>query len=1251
VLKRKIISMVLCISLMITSLCGSLFISTKGLVTDDDENKTTAVIKNGSFEEGKTHWEHNVPAGNNYHKVVTTKASDGEKSVQLYLYNKLYQLVEVEPNTDYTLYFDCYGPTDGNSSYSMVSVNAVNSDDTLGSEIKKLNNVCKTKDRWLTREISFNSGSNSKIIIGITEGGSTNNTFVDNFVLKESPLVKNGSFEEGKTHWEHNVPAGNNYHNIVTTKASDGEKSVQLYLYNKLYQLVEVEPNTNYTLYFDCYGPTDGNSSYSIVSVHNVNSDDTLGSEIKRLNNVCKTKDKWLTREITFNSGSNTKIIIGITEGGSTNNTFIDNFVLKESPLVKNGSFEEGKAYWEYNVADTSGITANQDIVSHGEKSMKLKMYYWLYQLVEIEANTNYTLYFDAYGPSGNTSWTNVFIYNVKEDGTKGDEITRISNVCKTNGEWLEREVSFNSGSNTKIIIGITDGTDYNNTYVDNFKLKESSLIRNGSFESGGLEWTLNDNTIVSDKASDGLNSLSLKNYCHLYQNTEVKNNTFYKVVVDVYNVDAGWAKADIRNSDGSSSIFECQLHDFGRTDWETVEFTFNSGDNTEIRLDFVQGEADGIRIDNVRMFELTTEIVKEKIDGNIIYIESDKEYSYTIAWETADGSDFGEFDISGKARKYGDVNGDGTSNVKDLVAIKKGLVNLSNSLVYDVTLDNDINSFDVTEIRKLLLGISPAKKIIQASNYGITPSSEVSSKLTNLLEENNSDSIVVIQPGEYNVDSQILVNGLENVTIKADGAKFITKFEKNKPYAYYAGFQFENCSNLELQGATFATSEYANTTARVVEIVKNTHLFDDDDYTFTFELEDGFTLANDENIGFYGIDTYTEEGTPNGHILRASYDGWEWQWIDSTHVKVTLVPEETEAFDLVKNGELVILKHSLVDTPPLVFQGCQDVLVEDVTVESSAGRACYVTSDNATVRSADFTFRRYNVGLPEGSKQLCSSQVDALHIKGLEGSLVLEDCHFTNIGDDGLNVHQSVGEVSSVNGNNVVVTGEIAPIIGDVIYVYDSQSGQKTAEFTVENFANDTITMSNIIGNVKKGNKLGIEALYPTVNISNSSVKNSRARGYLIQTGNVTVDNCSFEGIVSTALMLNYDTADWYELGPVHNAVIKNNTFNNCGASFSNERAGGIVIADDHKTYLYEYESKETVHSNISILQNKFENMGDSAIFADAVDGIIIKDNIINDCCTDTDGRASDYCSDIVLFNCKNVVTDNNGDATINNK
>jgi len=598
VLKRKIISMVLCISLMITSLCGSLFISTKGLVTDDDENKTTAVIKNGSFEEGKTHWEHNVPAGNNYHKVVTTKASDGEKSVQLYLYNKLYQLVEVEPNTDYTLYFDCYGPTDGNSSYSMVSVNAVNSDDTLGSEIKKLNNVCKTKDRWLTREISFNSGSNSKIIIGITEGGSTNNTFVDNFVLKESPLVKNGSFEEGKTHWEHNVPAGNNYHNIVTTKASDGEKSVQLYLYNKLYQLVEVEPNTNYTLYFDCYGPTDGNSSYSIVSVHNVNSDDTLGSEIKRLNNVCKTKDKWLTREITFNSGSNTKIIIGITEGGETNNTFVDNFVLNESPLVKNGSFEEGKAYWEYNGADTSGITANQEIVSDGEKSMKLKMYYWLYQLVEIEANTNYTLYFDAYGPSGNTSWTNVFIYNVKEDGTKGDEITRISNVCKTNGEWLEREVSFNSGSNTKIIIGITDGTDYNNTYVDNFVLVKDKLIKNGSFEDGETSWDLGGgNEIDTTIASDGEKSVSLKTYYHLSQTVTVEKNSTYKLSFDVKNPSNLYGQANIYAAD-SSKLKEYQIHNHGTSGWETISYTFETGENTSVKIDIVT-DNEGMNVDN----------------------------------------------------------------------------------------------------------------------------------------------------------------------------------------------------------------------------------------------------------------------------------------------------------------------------------------------------------------------------------------------------------------------------------------------------------------------------------------------------------------------------------------------------------------------------------------------------------------------------------------------------------------------------
>ena len=116
--------------------------------------------------------------------------------------------------------------------------------------------------------------------------------------------------------------------------------------------------------------------------------------------------------------------------------------------------------------------------------------------------------------------------------------------------------------------------------------------------------------------------------------------------------------------------------------------------------------------------------------------------------------------------------------------------------------------------------------------------------------------------------------------------------------------------------------------------------------------------------------------------------------------------------------GERLCMRHSLYPTNQMTFRNCTNVLLQDITVESSPGECCAIYP-----RCRDFTFRRFAVRLPAGSKRIYASNADGIHITGLGGKLVIEDSIFENLGDDALNVHTTGAVITGVDGNHLSCT------------------------------------------------------------------------------------------------------------------------------------------------------------------------------------------------------------------------------------
>lgn len=87
-----------------------------------------------------------------------------------------------------------------------------------------------------------------------------------------------------------------------------------------------------------------------------------------------------------------------------------------------------------------------------------------------------------------------------------------------------------------------------------------------------------------------------------------------------------------------------------------------------------------------------------------------------------------GDVTLTAKWFDKHDVNKNGTTDLKDIVNIKKALVALSSDLLYDIDRDNAVSATDVTSLRKNMLGIESATiNGNDISTYSVTTGDQAS--------------------------------------------------------------------------------------------------------------------------------------------------------------------------------------------------------------------------------------------------------------------------------------------------------------------------------------------------------------------------------------------------------------------------------------------------------------------------------------------------------------------------------------------
>ncbi len=507
---------------------------------------------------------------------------------------------------------------------------------------------------------------------------------------------------------------------------------------------------------------------------------------------------------------------------------------------------------------------------------------------------------------------------------------------------------------------------------------------------------------------------------------------------------------------------------------------------------------------------------------------------------------------------------------------------------------------------------------------------------ITRLMAEVENGTYVTFEKGDYYIFEPIIITGLENCVIDGGGATFVAHFDRKKYYQDNTDvFHVSSCKDIKLCNLTIDSDVPVNVAGRIVAQT---------DQYIDVQLNPSLPLDGDEL--FISSMTFTEDMVPTcGSFVSAQPDPKRFTVIADeivcTNPEKLDTPHQMIGDQLVRiypyqvEGDMTHTKcnisHSYYGIVAVVFHDCHRVDVEDISIVNYGGFGFAVLP-----RCSDFAFRRLRIEPKDIEHQPFSINSDGIHVTGLTGKLIMEDCYFEQLGDDCLNLHTNVMCVTqlfedgaAINyDKKVPIVSPIWAVKGDKLRVYDPETLAFKGYVTVENFENKRVYTQKGGAELCIGDLITNEYYFPSVEISRVVCKNCRSRPFVLQsTDQATVTDCDFYGC-GPALYISAAFYKWLEAGPAKNITIEGNRFHPTWARSANTGMIFIRIAEDPQMKFYH------MHKNIVIKNNTFEGIPFYPIWAYAADGVTIEGNLFTDCGEE---------AEMFILNCTDVKLENN--------
>lgn len=491
----------------------------------------------------------------------------------------------------------------------------------------------------------------------------------------------------------------------------------------------------------------------------------------------------------------------------------------------------------------------------------------------------------------------------------------------------------------------------------------------------------------------------------------------------------------------------------------------------------------------------------------------------------------------------------------------------------------------------------------VNASDFGVSTAADDNySAFCKAIEycKANPNITLKVDGGKYyfRTDKSIMLDGLENVLIDADGAQFI--FE-NPNY-----FHIVNCNCIEIRGLGITWNLDVSRLASLVKIrnaSKESH---------GFELE--FTELNEvsADIPILAFTKYDPETLTPG--TRQDFkENYVYQFpgsikiVEKTGHNVLKVTHDG-SLDNYTDGEVYLLRHHIYGGNAFNVYNTLNITFSGIKLYAVAGMGWLIEN-----RSEHFQLLGCVIGLdPEHDDNRISTTADGVHIANTNGKFRISGCDFSFMGDDDVNVHDNIATVTDkldektveiyTNANNFAA-GDTAIFsskgfdrLGFSAEVTSVEGKKLTFDKELPDYIVKDCIVSN--GSIDSGNYV----------ISGNYFHKNRARGLLLQSNNGLCENNRFYKTMANPIKVIMDISSglWLEGTGVNGLVIRNNSFVECNVV---EWSAQISISTniDGKT------ADSTLFYNITVENNSFDNFYGRLVDASNVSNLKICGNRVN--------------------------------------
>lgn len=491
----------------------------------------------------------------------------------------------------------------------------------------------------------------------------------------------------------------------------------------------------------------------------------------------------------------------------------------------------------------------------------------------------------------------------------------------------------------------------------------------------------------------------------------------------------------------------------------------------------------------------------------------------------------------------------------------------------------------------------------VNASDFGVSTAADDNySAFCKAIEycKANPNITLKVDGGKYyfRTDKSIMLDGLKNVLIDADGAQFI--FE-NPNY-----FHIVNCNCIEIRGLGITWNLDVSRLASLVKIrnaSKESH---------SFELE--FTELNEvsADIPIMAFTKYDSETLTPG--TRQDFkENYVYQFpgsiktVEKTGHNVLKVTHDG-SLDNYTDGEVYLLRHHVYGGNAFNVYNTSNITFSGIKLYAVAGMGWLIEN-----RSEHFQLLGCVIGLdPEHDDNRISTTADGVHIANTNGKFRISGCDFSFMGDDDVNVHDNIATVTDkldektveiyTNANNFAA-GDTAIFsskgfdrLGFSAEVTSVEGKKLTFDKELPDYIVKDCIVSN--GSIDSGNYV----------ISGNYFHENRARGLLLQSNNGLCENNRFYKTMANPIKVIMDISSglWLEGTGVNGLVIRNNSFVECNVV---EWSAQISIS----TNIDGKSADSTLFYNITVENNSFDNFYGRLVDASNVSNLKICGNRIN--------------------------------------